>query len=59
MTGRIRSLLVAGPLTAAAALVAAPSALAALPLGYDVQTVDSPNVTVGGDFGIAMVSPAT
>ena len=57
MSGRIRSLLIAAALTAVAALVAAPTALGALPLGYDVQKIDSPNVTVGGDFGIAMVSP--
>ena len=59
MTLRIRSLLTAGVLTAgvAVSLIAAPAASAALPLGYDVQKLDSPNVTVGGDFGIAMVSP--
>jgi hypothetical protein len=27
-----------------------------LPAGYDVQKLDSPNVTVGGDFGIAMAN---
>src|SRR5262245_29580621 len=57
MPGRIRSLLIAVSLGAAAVLIGAPSAFAALPLGYDVQKIDSPNVTVGGDFGIAMVSP--
>ena len=59
MTLRIRSLLTAGVLTAgvAVSLIAAPAASAALPLGYDVQKLDSPNVTVGGDFGIAMVIP--
>jgi FG-GAP repeat len=39
----------------ASLLLAAPS-LAALPRAYDVQRVDSPNPTVGGDFGIALVS---
>jgi len=29
---------------------------ASLPLGYDVQKIDSPNITVGGDFGIAMAN---
>jgi hypothetical protein len=59
MSGRSRSLLTAASLTAAVALalIGAPAASAALPLGYDVQKVDSPNVTIGGDFGIAMVSP--
>ena len=57
MSGRIRPLLIAAPLGVAFALIAASSAFGALPLGYDVQKVDSPNVTVGGDFGIAMVSP--
>src|SRR4051794_6319702 len=59
MTGRFRSQLTAGVLTAgvAIALIAAPTASAALPLGYDVQRVDSPTPTNGGDFGIAMISP--
>src|SRR5262245_26701579 len=57
MRGRMRSLLIVALLTGVAAFVAAPSAMGALPLGYDVQKIDSPNVTVGGDFGIAMVSP--
>ena len=59
MSGRIRPLFIAAAISSAAtlALVLAPAASAALPLGYDVQKVDSPNVTVGGDFGIAMVSP--
>src|SRR5262245_33001284 len=57
MPGRIRSLPIAVLLTALAAFVAAPSAMGALPLGYAVQKIDSPNVTVGGDFGIAVVSP--
>lgn len=36
---------------------AASSALtAALPAGYDLQKIDSPNITVGGDFGIAMAN---
>jgi hypothetical protein len=29
---------------------------AALPAGYDVQKIDSPNITSGGDFGIAMAN---
>jgi hypothetical protein len=54
-----RSLSTAVVITVAAvlALIAPSFASAALPLGYDLQKVDSPNVTVGGDFGIAMVSP--
>src|SRR5690349_19469259 len=54
-----RTLLTAVSITlvAALALIAPSLASAALPLGYDVQKIDSPNVTVGGDFGIAMVSP--
>jgi len=42
----------AGPI---AALVLAAPAGAALPRTYQVQRVDSPNPTVGGDFGIALV----
>jgi hypothetical protein len=59
MPGRSRSLFTAAmtSLGAALALIAPAFASAALPLGYDVQKVDSPNITVGGDFGIAMVSP--
>lgn len=37
--------------------ITAPLASADLPAGYDVQKIDSPNATAGGDFGIAMVSP--
>jgi hypothetical protein len=57
MSGRIRSVLAFASLSAAFSLIFASSSFAALPLGYDVQKVDSPNVTVGGDFGIAMISP--
>src|SRR5262245_32000104 len=59
MTRRIRPLVTAAVLSSAAmlALIAAPAAPAALPLGYDVEKVDSPIPTNGGDFGIAMVSP--
>jgi len=59
MIARIRPLLTVALLSAVAVLVAvaAPAAFAALPLGYDVQKIDSPNITAGGDFGIAMVSP--
>src|SRR5215468_8163627 len=61
MTSRIRPLLTAAVLGSAAtlALIAAPGAsalTAALPLGYDVQKVDSPTPTNGGDFGIAMAN---
>ena len=38
------------------ALIAPSIASAALPAGYDVQKIDSPNITVGGDFGIAMAN---
>jgi FG-GAP repeat len=58
MFGRARAPLYFVALASGAALAALPSvALGALPAGYDVQRVDSPNITVGGDFGIAMVSP--
>ena len=59
MPGRSRWLFTAALTTlgAALALIAPAVASAALPLGYDVQKVDSPNINVGGDFGIAMVSP--
>src|SRR5690242_3249791 len=59
MTRCIRPLATAAILSSAAtlALIAAPAASAALPLGYNVQKVDSPTPTNGGDFGIAMVSP--
>lgn len=43
-------------LGSAASFVLAAPALAALPRAYDVQRVDSPNPTIGGDFGIALVS---
>src|SRR5215212_8605984 len=43
-------------LATAAALVLAAPAGAALPRTYQVQRVDSPNPTVGGDFGIALVN---
>jgi FG-GAP repeat len=58
MEGRHRSMwsLVVGA-SALVLLALAQSASAALPAGYDVQKIDSPNITVGGDFGIAMVSP--
>src|SRR5215207_10526764 len=58
MIARIRPLLTVALLSAVAVLVAvaAPAAFAALPAGYDVQRIDSPNITAGGDFGIAMVS---
>jgi hypothetical protein len=58
MESRCRSLgsaVIAGA-AALGLLILAPSASAALPLAYDVQRVDSPNPTVGGDFGIAMVN---
>src|SRR4051794_4222169 len=53
-----RSLFAALLVTAAAgACLFGPSAAsAALPAGYDVQKIDSPNITVGGDFGIAMTN---
>lgn len=38
------------------ALIAPSIASAALPAGYNVQKIDSPNITVGGDFGIAMAN---
>src|SRR5262245_26995313 len=61
MTSRIRPLLTAAVLSSAAALalICAPAAsalTAALPLGYDVQKIDSPIPTNGGDFGIAMAN---
>src|SRR5262249_36301421 len=37
-------------------LIAPSVASAALPAGYDVQKVDSQNITNGGDFGIAMAN---
>jgi FG-GAP repeat len=58
MESRCRSLgcaVIAGA-AALGLLILAPSASAALPVAYDVQKVDSPNPTVGGDFGIAMVN---
>jgi hypothetical protein len=55
---RVRAGHTAALLVCSAALaVGVPAASAALPAGYDVQTIDSPNITAGGDFGIAMVSP--
>jgi hypothetical protein len=58
MLGRARAPLFVVALASGAALAALPSvALGALPAGYNVQRVDSPNITVGGDFGIAMVTP--
>ena len=39
-----------------AALVLAAPAGAALPRTYEVQRIDSPNPSVGGDFGIAVVN---
>src|SRR5215208_3315448 len=43
-------------LATAAALVLAAPAGAALPRTYQVQRIDSPNPSVGGDFGIAVVN---
>jgi hypothetical protein len=60
MIGRSRSPLSVALLIsvgAAVGLLAPSIASAALPTGYDVQRLDSPNITIGGDFGIAMVSP--
>jgi hypothetical protein len=52
---RIRGSVLAGTVAGAMALIGAvlaPSAFADLPVGYDVQRVDSPNPTTGSDFGI-------
>src|SRR5207249_6895 len=38
------------------ALLTASTAQAALPRGYTVQRVNSPNPSIGGDFGIGFVS---
>ena len=43
-------------IVAVVALVSASTSLAALPRTYQVQRVDSPNPTVGGDFGIGFVN---
>src|SRR5262245_8012957 len=55
--GRTRRWLLAG-LSASIGFAGAfaPPALADLPIGYDVQRVDSPNPTIGGDFGIGFTS---
>ena len=56
MLARVARLTVLLVALAATGAMAAPMAVAALPAGYDVQKIDSPSVSVGGDFGIAMVN---
>lgn len=57
MPGRVACLAVLTCTLAAMGALTAPLASADLPAGYEVQKIDSPNATAGGDFGIAMVSP--
>src|SRR5262245_37634996 len=57
MAGRTARFIVLTYALVLAGLITAASAFGALPAGYDLQKIDSPNITNGGDFGIAMVSP--
>ncbi len=56
MSGRVARLTVLAVALAVVGVVAASPASAALPAGYDVQRINSPIPSVGGDFGIAMVN---
>ena len=51
---RVRLLVV--PVVGAVVLLAANSAMGALPRTYQVQRVDSPTPVAGGDFGIGFVN---
>src|SRR5215207_5047520 len=57
MADRLARFTVLTGVLAAIGGISAGAASAALPAAYDVQKIDSPNITAGGDFGIAMVSP--